>query len=456
MHGRRQASRIVRAALCGSLLAAGATASAQPAAPGDQGQHDPGTHTPAPQAPGPPASPIDVPHGREGSGTAWLPDASPMYAVHWQAGEWEAMAHGNLFLQFLADGGYRGEDQFGSINWGMAMARRPIGEGRLQLRGMLSFEPWTIRGCGYPDLLASGEVCGGEPIVDRQHPHDLFMELAARYERPLTASLGLQLYAGLAGEPALGPVAYPHRISAMSNPLAPISHHWMDASHITFGVLTGGVFGQHWKAEASLFNGREPDEDRYDLDFGALDSFSGRFWYLPTEHLALQVSAGRLAEAEEPHAGELHRPDVNRVTASATFHRPFRGGGSLWASTLAWGRNTEEGEWTGFLMAETNVTYDEQDSWFGRLEVGDKHAHDLHLHGTEETFTLGKFQAGYVRYLEVWNGLKPGFGATLTMSLVPNALETLYGRRATLGVGAFLTLRPAAMAAGMDPHAGHR
>ena len=423
----------------------------------DHGQHHPAA--PAPPKPGqgeqpvdhsqhqmPSGTIIDLPHGREGSGTAWLPDSSPMYAVHGRYGDWQLMGHGNGFLQFLYDGGDRGADQFGSINWVMGMAKRPFQNGRLTLRGMLSLEPFTIRGCGYPDLLASGEVCDGHPIVDRQHPHDLFMEVAAQYDRPLTEGLGLQVYGGLAGEPALGPVAYPHRISAMPNPIAPLSHHWLDASHITFGVFTGGVYGRRWKVEGSLFNGREPDDERYNFEFAALDSFSGRVWYLPNENLALQVSAGHLAEAEED-VEEATRVDVDRVTASATYHRPIRDGASLWATTLAWGRNTEEGLATNFVLAETSVTFDEQDSWYGRFEVGRKTAHDLDVHGVEpdRLFTLSKVQAGYTRYFDAWNGLKPGVGAALSMSLVPSALDTVYGNRASFGFGLYVTVRPAAM-----------
>jgi hypothetical protein len=153
------------------------------------------------------------------------------------------------------------------------MADRKAGSGHFGLRGMISLEPFTIAGCGYPNLLASGEVCEGEAIHDRQHPHDLFMELAATYDRPLGGDAHLQLYGGPFGEPALGPVAFPHRISAMPNPVAPITHHWLDATHITYGVVTGGVYGKRWKAEASVFNGREPDETRTNFDFAAMDSY---------------------------------------------------------------------------------------------------------------------------------------------------------------------------------------
>jgi hypothetical protein len=441
-------SRAMRAlVIVSSVLAASGRLAAQTP---DHGQHHPAP--PPAQKPvdhsqhqQPAGSIIDLPTGREGSGTAWLPDSSPMYAVHRQYGEWEVMGHGNAFLQYLYDGGDRGDDLFGSINWVMGMANRRLGDARLGLRGMLSIEPFTINGCGYPNLLASGEVCDGHAIVDRQHPHDLFMEVAAQYDRPLTSTIALQLYGGLAGEPALGPVAFPHRLSAMANPLAPLSHHWLDASHITFGVVTGGLYGRQWKVEGSVFNGREPDDERYDFDFAAMDSFSGRVWFLPNENLALQVSAGHLAEAEQDIESAA-RVDVDRVTASATYHRPFRDG-SLWASTLAWGRNAEEGVATNFVLAEANVTFDEQDAWYGRLEVGRKTAHDLDIHGfgADTMFTLSKVQSGYTRYLDAWHGLKPGVGATLSMSLVPSSLDSVYGNRASFGFGVFVTLRPGAM-----------
>ena len=325
---------------------------------------------------------------REGSGTSWLPDETPMYALHRQAGAWTLMAHGNAFLQYVHESGDRGDDQFGSVNWFMGMADRNLGSGHLGLRGMLSLEPWTIRGCGYPNLLASGELCNGETIHDRQHPHDLFMELAATYDHPIAGDIRLQLYGGPVGEPALGPTAFPHRISAMPSPIAPISHHWLDSTHITYGVVTAGVYGKRWKAETSVFNGREPDENRTNFDFGALDSWSGRVWFLPTNRWALQVSAGHLTEAEAGHDGGP-RVDVDRVTASATYHRIFRKG-SIWASTVGWGRNQEPGtDATNALLAETNLTFDERHTWFGRFELAGKSGHDLAIE-SPDIFTVAK------------------------------------------------------------------
>lgn len=381
-------------------------------------------------------------HSREGSGTAWLPDLSPMYAIHQTRGGWQLMFHGNGFLQYLNDGGDRGHDQVGSINWVMGMATRNAGGGRLGLRGMFSLEPATIGGCGYPDLLASGERCDGEPIHDQQHQHDLFMEVAASYDRPLRGTTRWQVYGGPAGEPALGPVAYPHRVSALPNLLAPITHHWLDASHITFGVVTGAVYGARWKAEASVFNGREPDERRTGFDLAPLDSVSGRVWFLPTPNLALQVSAGRLTEAEPGHDGGP-AVDVTRTTASLTHHRPI-GTDGIWASTAAWGRNTEAGEATNALLLETNLTLHDRDTWYGRFEIVGKDAHDLDVH-REAVFTVAKLQGGYTRYLSSLRGMKPGIGVTASAGFVPDSLRPFYGRRVNPGVGVFVTLRPAMM-----------
>src|SRR5262249_55388292 len=357
------------------------------------------------------------------------------------AGDWTLMAHGSVFVQYLQDVGDRGSHQAGSINWLMGMADRSLGAGHLGLRGMISLEPWTIRGCGYPDLLASGEVCRGQAIHDRQHPHDLFMEIAATYDRPLAGDVRLQLYGGPVAEPALGPTAFPHRVSAMPSPLAPITHHWFDATHIAYGVATGGVYGQRWKIEGSLFNGREPDEHRTNIDFAAWDSWAGRVWFLPTRQWALQISAGHLKEAEAAH-DEGPRIDVDRVTASATYHRIVRPG-SIWASTIGWGRNHErDGGATNALLAETNLTLDERDTWFGRFELSGKTGHDLAIESSD-SFTVGKLQAGYTRYLPAANGVQAGFGGGFSIGIVPESLAPFYGRRINPGFALFVTLRAA-------------
>lgn len=413
---------------------------AEPAAeePGDP--HHPAAHAAMP------AGPLGIPAARDGSGTSWLPDASPMHALHGRRGDWQLMFHGNAFLYYFDEGGDRGDQDFGSINWAMGMARRPLGAGDVTLRAMLSLEPATVEECGYPVLLATGETCeGGRPIHDRQHPHDLFMELAGLYRRELTAALGVEGYAALSGEPALGPTAFPHRLSALPNPIAPITHHWLDATHISFGVVTAGVFGRRWKAEASRFNGREPDEERWDLDLDALDSFSGRLWWLPGERWALQVSTGHLEEAEAAGPGE-ERADVDRHTASATYHRPL-GDGRLLAATGAWGRNDEEGEETDAVLAEVSLDLDHRHTLFARAEWAEKTGHDLALpdHELEErTFDVGSLLLGWVVQGQARGGWRPGVGAKVSVSFVPDSLGPVYGSRTPFGWGLFASLRPAA------------
>ena len=186
--------------------------------------------------------PLGIPMTRMGSGTSWLPDASPMRAYHFTPGKWMLMVHGDADLYYDYQGTGRGDDQAGSTNWAMIMAMRPVGSGMLHLHGMLSAEPFTVGARGYPLLLQTGESYKGVPLRDRQHPHDLFMELSARYEVPIARNLGISLYTAPVGEPAIGPVAYMHRPSAQNDPFAPLGHHWMDATHITYGVVTAGVF----------------------------------------------------------------------------------------------------------------------------------------------------------------------------------------------------------------------
>lgn len=391
--------------------------------------------------------PLNISMTREGSGTSWLPDSSPMYAVHVTTGPWLLMFHGNVFLQYLDERGPRGDSQLGSINWLMGMARRPLGGGDLTLRLMMSGEPFTVGSCGYPDLLATGEACNGQPLHDRQHPHDLFMEVAAMYQHAVSKNLAVEIYGAPVGEPALGPTAYPHRISAISNPVAPISHHWLDATHISFGVITAGLYGRQWKLEGSLFNGREPDEFRYNFDFGPLDSYSGRLSYLPNDRWALQASIGRLTDAEPAIGGEPAL-SVTRPTVSATYHRPL-GSQSIWASTLAWGSNIETGSTTHATLAETNVSLNNQNLVFARIEVTGKTGRDLALSDasmlTDRIFTVSKFALGYDRQFGPVMKLMPGIGVSGSLSVVPQSLVPFYGRRVQPGFGVFVSLRPAPM-----------
>lgn len=392
----------------------------------------------------PMTGPLNISEAREGSGTSWLPDGTPMYAIHIKAGEWNVMLHDNAFLQYINEGGDRGDSQVGSVNWFMGMATRKVGGGMFTARAMLSLEPLTVGKCGYPDLLATGELCHDAPLHDRQHPHDLFMELAARYQHELTDKVAFEIYGGPVGEPALGPTAFPHRISALPNPIAPISHHWLDATHISFGVITGGLYGRRWKVEASAFNGREPDENRYDFDLAAFDSYSGRAWFLPNEHWALQISAGHLTNAEQ-RPGEAPT-DVDRITASGTYHRMR--GSDIWATTVAWGRNSEPShDPTQAVLVETMATMMERHIVFGRAEFNQKTGHDLVLPSSlDETIAgLMKLSGGYVFQFAPVRSLVPGIGASVSLSHVPDYVAPFYGGSFSPGVAIFFSLRPKAM-----------
>ena len=389
-------------------------------------------------------APLGIPMTRTGSGTAWLPDESPMHAHHMMAGSWELMLHYFAYAQYDRQYGDRGDDQFGSINWAMLMAGRPALGGRLQLRGMMSAEPWTIGSRGYPLLLQTGESYRGQPLYDRQHPHDLFMELSAIYERALARDVGVQLYLAPVGEPAVGPVAYPHRPSAANDPLAPISHHWQDATHISFGVVTAGLFTRSAKLEGSIFNGREPDEIRTNFDFRRLDSYAGRLTVNPGPRWSLSAAYAYLPSPEGL------RPDVSlhRVTASALYGRMLGDEGS-WSSALIYGANKEsdEAELSNSVVLETNLDVG-RNGFSGRAEHVRKSARDLVLGPTPpaEEFDLSEVTLGYARELARLGTTSIAVGARGTVNFVPMTLEPTYGSRTPLGFAAFVRLRPKPMA----------
>lgn len=395
---------------------------------------------------GMPERPFGIPMTRMGSGTAWLPDASAMRAWHFMAGSWMLMVHGDAFLQYDHQGGSRGDDQAGSINWGMLMAMRPLAGGTLHLHGMASAEPLTIGARGYPLLLQSGETYRGEPLHDRQHPHDLFMELSALYERPIARGLGFMVYAAPVGEPGIGPVAYMHRPSALNDPFAPLSHHWTDATHITYGVLTAGLFTRTVKLEGTLFNGREPDEDRYDFDFHALDSYGLRLSAVPSPHWALSASYGWLRQPEALQPGE----DQRRLGASV-LHTVRLGRQGEWASALIYGGNRhvtrggpESGGWEHSLIAESNLQVDRLNTVFGRAEYVRKSSEDLVVAtAPDREFDIGTLSLGYIREVAGFQGATLGLGARGALNLVPRTLESVYGSRTPAGLALFVRIRPA-------------
>ena len=392
-----------------------------------------------------PARPFGIPMSRMGSGTTWLPDASPMRAYHFMTGTWTLMVHGDADLYYDHQGTDRGDDQVGSTNWAMIMAMRPVGTGMLHLHGMLSAEPLTVGAQGYPLLLQTGESYQGSPLHDRQHPHDLFMELSARYEVPVSQTVGVSIFAAPVGEPAIGPVAYMHRPSAQNDLFAPLGHHWQDATHITFGVLTAGVFTRTVQLEGTWFQGREPDDARYDFDFGSLDSYGGRLTVNPTSHWSVAASYGYLKSPEELH------PDENQHRLGASVLYTTRLGRLAdWASALVYGANKHTGSADpsqGFahsLLLESNAQLDDRNSIFGRVEWVQKSAEELVVPGAdpEERFDVWSLGLGFIRGIVEYGGASLALGVRGSLNIVPTGLEPTYGTRTPAGLAVYLRLRP--------------
>ena len=372
---------------------------------------------------------------RNASGTSWQPESTPMTALHAETDAVRWMGHGNFFGIYDVQGSPRGDTQLLSMNWVMLHGTIGDDDSELGARAMLSLEPLTIGGAGYPLLGQTGETWEGQRLVDRQHPHDLFMELALQARQTFGDVAGFELYAAPAGEPALGPTAFPHRASAISDPFAPIGHHWEDATHISFGVLTAGVFNEWAKLEGSWFNGREPDEDRYDLDLRVPDSWSSRLSVSLMPTWTAQVSYGWLDEPEpvlEPGVS------VARITASTTFDHDAMGNGN-WAVTAAWGRNTSHGEASDALLLETDLGVG-NNNVFARAEHVLKSLEELEVSGTGSA-ALTSLSVGDVYSLAV-DSLRIGVGVRGNVLLLPRTLEDAYGGSAAFGGAVYVQARP--------------
>ena len=361
------------------------------------------------------------PIAREASGTSWQPDTTPHTGVHAMYGEWQTMYHALFNFTYDNQGGPRGGDKTFASGMFMGMAQRPLGDGTFGLRAMLSPDPF-MGPSGYPLLLATGETADGRAhLVDRQHPHDLFMELAATYSYDITKNSSVFLYAGLPGEPALGPPAFMHRLSGMDIPEAPLSHHWLDSTHITFGVVTAGVVLDKWKIEASAFKGREPDQYRYDIEAPRLDSFSGRISWNPIQELSLQVSYGHL------HSPEQLEPDRNedRFTASATYTQPF-GKDNIWSTTAAWGRKmTKPGNTLDGFILESAAIFKKTYTVFARAErVQEDELVDL---TPAPIYTVNKVSVGGIYDFYRTDHAKFGVGGLVSFYGLPGDLKPLYG-----------------------------
>ena len=402
------------------------------------------------------SDPLGVSMDRAGSGTTWIPDAVTLPSRHFAAAGWDMMLHGFAFGQYDNQGGPRGESQIGSLNWAMFMASHELFGGRVQPRTMLSLDPWTVTPHGYPLLLQTGEMYHGEPLHDRQHPHDFWMELGAAYERAMTKQLGLELYAAPSGEPALGPVAFMHRPSSMDNPAAPLGHHWQDATHVSFGVLTAGIFTHVWKLEGSVFNGREPDENRWNFDPITLDSYSGRLTINPDTNWSLSAAYGFLKSPEAQNPTQ----SLHRVTASA-MHGASIGGEGQWSTTFVYGANKTAGSrLANSALLESEAILDRANTVFSRLEVVQKSAEELVVDfprfdfPSDRVFNVGAATLGYIREIGGVGGASIGVGASGTLNVVPSSLSSAYGSRTPLGAFVFVRLRPTFKRGGMSAMGG--
>jgi len=390
------------------------------------------------------------PMNREGSGTSWIPDSSPMYGRMFMFGENMLMLHGAIFPRYTNVSTRRGDDRIDAPNWFMGMYSRPLwNDAQFGSRLMMSLDPLTEGGRGYPLLFQTGESWNGEPLHDRQHPHDLFDELSFSLSQKFEHDLSSYIYFGYPGEPALGPPTFMHRPSAMDDPDAPIGHHWQDSTHITFGVATGGLQWRDVKVEGSIFTGREPNEDRYDFDRPRFDSYSGRLSWNPTRNLALQVSYGYIKSPEELDPNT----NVHRTTASAIYNLPL-GPDTNWSNTFVWGQNnaTKEGKTQSFLI-ESNYQRGRNTVYF-RWEHVEKSGHELVLNEAADTriFPVAGYTLGYVRDLSHGNGLDIGLGTQFTINNRPDTLDRYYGDDLGYAFQFFLRIRPSLHSHGAHEH----
>ncbi|HEY8571678.1 hypothetical protein [Phenylobacterium sp.] len=429
---------------CAAALLAAAPALAQPH---DHSQHQ----APQPTAPADPHAGHTPPaaadphagHGapaamdtRWASGTSWQPSVTPHHGVHLKLGGWDVMTHAVLNGVYDWQEGPRGDEKAFVSGMVMGMATRRFDAGELQLNAMLSPDPFMGKR-GYPLLLAAGESADAiDVLVDRQHPHDLFMELSARYTHDLTPSDKVFVYAGLPGEPAFGPPTFMHRLSIMDSPEAPISHHWLDSTHIVFGVVTAGYIHDDWKVEVSRFKGREPDEDRFDIENPKLDSTAVRLSWNPTPNWSLQAS---WADAKSVEALDPDQ-DVTKWSASAIHTVPF-GDDGWWSTTAAWGRRSAaHGEQLDAWVLESAVKPNAAWTIFARAERAENNELDAGHGHHGETYTVAKASIGAVRDWQVAKNVKFGVGGLVAKNWVPGGLEASYGGDPT-GAMAFVRVK---------------
>ena len=379
---------------------------------------------------------FELPSPHQGSGTSWQPASVTGHEWMWMHGGWGFMAHGVIFIDYNQQGGPRGSGKAESVNWGMLMEQHRLGSGTLLFRQMFSAESLTSPHPGFPELFQTGETYHDAPLVDHQHPHNVFAELSAHYSLPISEKISWELYGGPAAEPALGPVTYIHRASAAELPMAPLSHHLQDSTHTSFGVVTTGFVIDRVKLEASTFNGREPNEQRWSIQLAALDSWSGRAFVAPTRNWTAQYSIGRLEHPEALEPGSQWRQ-----TASVEYNRPLQSGS--WATSLVWGRvhKIATGAHLNSYLLESTLNFRERNYAFTRLEFVDKD--ELFPQATViSTYRIGAYTFGGVRDLIQDRAWQLGLGADVTLYSKPAALDAAYGIR-PVSFQIFLRMRPA-------------
>ena len=374
----------------------------------------------------------------ESSGTSLEPISTPVPMIMSMHHGWMLMLHGVAFVNDIQQSGPRGGDKLFSTNWIMPMAQRDFGRGHLTLRTMLSLEPATVTERRYPELFQVGETAFGKGIVDGQHPHDLFMEIGALYDVKIAKDTLLSFYAAPVGDPAIGPTAYPHRTSASEDPLATLGHHMQDSTHVAADVVTAGIAYKKARLEASGFHGREPDENRWNIDQGAIDSYSGRLTVAPAANWLGQVSAARIVspEALAPRENQL------RMTASIGYNRPLTQGN--WSSTLLWGRIRTLGQsqpLNGYL-AESTLKFTRRNYVWGRVENVDRTQEILETPTASDAFLarVQAYTAGYERDFPLIEHADTGFGGQFTIYNKPAFLTPIYGNH-PLGVVLFVRIR---------------
>lgn len=379
------------------------------------------------------ASQLPSPH--DGSGTAWEPASVPEHAWMLMHGGWELMAHGVIFTDYNQQGGPRGEGKAESVNWGMLMEQHKLWGGTILLRQMFSAESLTSPHPGFPELFQTGETYHGEPLVDHQHPHNVFAELSAQYTLALSKKISWELYGGPSAEPALGPVTYIHRTSAAELPLAPLSHHLQDSTHTSFGVVTTGFVIDRVKLEASAFNGREPNEERWSIQLAPLDSYSGRVSLAPARDWTAQYSVGRLEHPEALEPGSQWRE-----TASVEYDRPMAAGN--WVTTAVWGRvhKIDSDATLNSYLLESTLNFRRRDYAFTRLELVDKD--ELFPQAAvHPVYRIGAYTFGGVRDLVQNHAWQLGLGGDVTVYSKPAVLDAAYGNY-PVSFQIFLRLRP--------------